>query len=316
MHRVAAMTDKGMVREHNEDSLLWTKLATETGTPIAAGFLAEKTRHDILLAVVADGVGGLAAGEVASRLAVETFTTSVISYLSPEVLLKTSVTDEISFRALSNAIDNANNTVRSSVMKAGTTLTSALVWEDGRVHIASVGDSRAYIINPGDSIVQVTQDQSLAWQDFVATELPLLQKELDDILRDGSKTQEDVRSWEKQFLLRRGAYIAGHPESHTIWNVIGYYAEVGSPSYHKLYMDNAGILLLCSDGLTDELNDLAILDTVSQAYTSGRDNMLQTSARTLVEQAKQSGGHDNISLVMVSWEPDPSSQYTFVCPRP
>ena len=145
MLRVAAATDVGLKREHNEDAyLVWAPAAAD-----------ERERKGELL-VVADGMGGSAAGEVASRTAVDT------------VVREFSTCEGSTEGALRHALESAHRAIhdmgraRSELAGMGTTCTAVAVRGD-EVHFAHVGDSRAYLLRDG-AIRQLTADHSLVAQ--------------------------------------------------------------------------------------------------------------------------------------------------------
>ena len=144
--RVSAATDVGLKRSHNEDSLgVW---------PEQEGF--ERSRHGTLL-VVADGMGGTSAGEVASRLAVET----VVRHFRDADATRPleSLSDAL---VAANAVIHRHSVTHPELRGMGTTCTALLV-RGGETYVAHVGDSRAYAVRDG-AIRQLTRDHSLVAQ--------------------------------------------------------------------------------------------------------------------------------------------------------
>jgi serine/threonine protein phosphatase PrpC len=180
-------------------------------------------RHKTFL--IADGMGGHAAGEIASQLAAETVK-SLLEQRSP---------DSRPDGFLQHAIQEANALIYETQMQKpecrgmGSTLT-VLSFSDSMFHIAHVGDSRAYLLR-GGTLDQLTQDHSVVW--------PLYE--------NGILTKED---------------IAHHPQKNLITRSVGTYPQVEADSLSNAA--HAGdIFLLCSDGLTDVLTDQEIARTLS-----------------------------------------------------
>ena len=206
------------------------------------------------LFAVADGVGGHQAGEVAAQTSVETLETAF---------------EERTVDGLIDAIHKANDAVwRLAQDKAerrgmGTTITAvALVEQDGedQLAIANVGDSRAYLFQRGD-LVQVTEDHSL----------------VEELVREGQLTPEEAQV---------------HPQRSIITRALGMEPEIEVDSWTLIPFAGDRIVL-CSDGLTNELSADRIASTLRQLSDP------QDVARDLVRQARANGGNDNITVVVV-----------------
>jgi protein phosphatase len=192
------LTETGMVRNHNED------------------FFVCKDLKDATLFVVADGMGGHDAGEVASRLAAETVTREVE---------QGSAKNGDASTLLQQAVQNANTRVlREGTSKGsnmGTTLTLALVMRE-KAYIANVGDSRTYWIENG-SIRRITTDHSL----------------VEKLVSVGRLTKEEARN---------------HPKSNVLYRNIGSETPIIVDTF-EVPLKKGGNLLLCTDGLWGELPD-------------------------------------------------------------
>ncbi len=230
--KAGAATDVGRVRQINEDRFL-----CEDG-----------------LWVVADGVGGHQAGEVAAQTAVETVAKVFTNH----------TTD-----GLVDAIQAANEAVwrlaqtTSEKRGMGTTITAmALVREDGEelLALANVGDSRNYRLQNGE-LLQLTDDHSL----------------VEEMVREGKLTREEATV---------------HPQRSIITRALGMEPEI-EVDWWELIPYRGDRLLLCSDGLTNELSDDRIAATLRQVADP------QEAARDLVRQARAEGGGDNITVVVV-----------------
>ncbi len=250
---VASLSHPGMVRSHNEDA---------TFVDGAAG-----------LAVLADGMGGYNAGEVASGIAVETITKNML----PELLSRRDLTkvDSASGRThaallLQQQIEAANKAIydaaqaRPECAGMGTTIVAS-VFCGNRASIGHVGDSRCYRLR-GEGLEQLTRDHSL------------LQEQIDS----GMLTPERAKySLNKNLVTRALGIDASAPV-----DIVEYRIETGD------------IYLLCSDGLTDMVDAGAIGSTLVRHRTD-----LAAAATELVDLANRSGGRDNISVVLVGISP-------------
>jgi protein phosphatase len=206
------------------------------------------------LFAVADGVGGHQAGEVAAQTAVET-------------LLKLFV--DKTTDGLVNAVHDANEAVwrlaqtTSEKRGMGTTITAlGLVRKDGEdlLALANVGDSRVYRLQDGE-LLQLTDDHSL----------------VEEMVREGKLTREEA---------------GVHPQRSIITRALGMEPDIEVDSW-ELIPYRGDRLLLCSDGLTNELSDDRIAATLRQVADP------QEAARDLVRQARAEGGGDNITVVIV-----------------
>ena len=211
------------------------------------------------LFAVADGVGGHQAGEVAAQTAVETLLKAFTANTSPG-----RTTD-----GLVDAIQDANQAVwhlaqtTSEKRGMGTTITVvALVHEDGEdlLALANVGDSRVYRLQDGE-LLQLTDDHSL----------------VEEMVREGKLTREEA---------------GVHPQRSIITRALGMEPDIEVDSW-ELIPYRGDRLVLCSDGLTNELSDDRIAATLRQVADP------QEAARDLVRQARAEGGGDNITVVVV-----------------
>lgn len=252
MGQVAAIsaafrTDTGLVRGHNEDFVAAFEPANA----------ADQARHGWLY-IVADGVGGADAGEVASQYAAER---AIHHYLMTdgvasvgERLLESMQSANTDLRALAADRDDRR--------RMATTMVAAAVHGD-RLTIGNVGDSRAYLWR-GDTIEQVTKDQSLVAR----------------LVEEGAISPEEA---------------ATHPHRNIILTSIGSEKRPPIDLYERLLLPG-DLLLLCSDGLTRH-----VADDELRAMLAGHDP--DAAASELVELARQRGGEDNISVVIVRYDP-------------
>ena len=222
---------------------------------------------DLGLAVLADGMGGLKAGEVASAMAVE-LVTAELQQLLPKV--DPNKADEESgysaeSLAIGDAIGKANATIyqvaqtQPQCAGMGTTLVTLLFY-DNRVTVAHVGDSRLYRYRHGE-LEQVTSDHSL----------------IQELIDRGFYTREQARKSANRNIVTRALGIAPSVD----FDVQEEVAQKGD------------IFLLCSDGLSDMLEDDDIREMLRE---HGQD--LKRAARELVDRANANGGKDNVSVVL------------------
>lgn len=229
-----AVTDTGQVRQANED----------------AYFLGDS------VFAVADGMGGHVAGEIASRTALEP-----VAVIDGRVFADY---DE-AVEALTDAVKDANGAVVARAIDdpdlkgMGTTLTAALV-EGRRLHVAHVGDSRAYLIR-GGTIVQITKDHTLV-QHFID---------------QGEITVEEA---------------ARHPQRSIITRAIGVSSLV-EVDHHVVDLEVGDHVLLCSDGLTGQVEDGEIREAILTAEAE------PAALDELVRLANERGGPDNITAVLL-----------------
>ena len=205
------------------------------------------------LFLVADGMGGHQAGDYASRYCVESIAASV----------KNSKTKS-PIGILDEAIHTANLAVfrqaesDPSLYGMGTTIVAATVI-GSELYVANIGDSRAYLIR--DGIRQITEDHS--W--------------VEEMVRKGELERKDART---------------HKNKNVITRAIGTDALVQA-DFFQLSVQENDILLMCTDGLTNMLEDDAILEIISEAST------VEAMGKELVEAANANGGKDNIGIVLV-----------------
>ncbi len=251
---VGTAQSTGIERDHNEDTL-FVLLSNST---------SNNSLPDFGLFLVADGMGGHRAGEVASAISVRTTARLLTEATFLKLLENENPSNELPLQELiRQALEKANESVVAKVPGGGTTLTAALLLHK-QITIGHVGDSRAYIINDGRSEV-ITRDHSLVER----------LKEL------GQLSPEEA---------------ASHPQRNVLYRAIGQGAnlEVDIVSHSIPY---GGYLLLCSDGLWGVVPDHEIRRII---YKSGHP---QAACEELVRAANAAGGPDNISAVLVGFPP-------------
>ena len=204
------------------------------------------------LFLVADGMGGHNAGDYASRYAVETVVREVKGSFEKSPV-----------RILGKAIKVANDQIRRkagedvSLYGMGTTMVAATLMGH-YLQVANVGDSRLYIVN--DEIRQITRDHSL----------------VEEMVRLGGINEEEARH---------------HPDKNIITRAIGVKEDVEA-DFYEFSLKKGDIILMCSDGLSNMIEDEEIFAIVKGA----RD--IVEAGQNLIDRANENGGNDNISVVL------------------
>ena len=250
---VYGLSDVGLSREHNEDSISWD---IELG-----------------LIMLADGMGGHNAGEIASELAVTAIRDALLDVLTPEMLDTNLIKCD---EALREAVVYANEEIHEQANRRiecagmGTTVVITL-FHDDKVTYAHVGDSRIYRFRHGET-KQLTQDHSL----------------VQEMIDNGYLSQEEAMISSSRNLITRALGIAPDVEVDVKTEVL----------------DVDDIYLLCSDGLSDLLSE----QDMARILTEHRDN-LGEAAQKLVDLANERGGTDNISVILVALHEAFSDEY-------
>jgi len=227
---VFGKTDVGLIREHNEDNLLMADLGGDLReSELDAPAKVTLSEHGALF-LVCDGMGGAAAGEVASQMAVDAVYETLIS-------AEPGAQDAFG-RGLRRAVEIANDRIfqqsrdNQSERGMGTTCTAAALMDD-TLMVAQIGDSRCYIFRNG-KLGQVTKDQSLAWQ----------------LIEAGAMTLEDAKAFE---------------HANIILQALGVQDRV-DVVMSQVKLKRGDLMVLCSDGLhgpvsDDEMRDILAAET-------------------------------------------------------
>jgi PPM family protein phosphatase len=245
---IVSITDPGRVRGHNEDCV--------------------ESRPDSGIVVLADGMGGYNAGEVASGMATSLIAGGLAGGWSSEKLsrLEKDKSIQLSQRLVQEQVTLANTAIYEAAQKdphcagMGTTLV-ACVFYDNFLTVGHIGDSRLYRMR-GDVLEQVTRDHSL------------LQEQIDS----GLISREDARLSHNKNLVTRALGI--DPEVQ---------AEI-----HTYDVSEGDLFLLCSDGLNDMIDD----EEIQMTLIALRAN-LELTAQQLIQAANDAGGRDNVSVMLV-----------------
>ena len=260
---VFGKTDLGKTRDHNEDCFLVADLTREEAS------LQPSVRDHVVgphgtIFVVADGMGGAAAGELASEMATETIYSQLVRAWGGE----REVTPQRFAYRLKEAMEVANSRIHAhakahpEVRGMGTTTTAVGVLGD-HVYLAQVGDSRAYLIRGGRAY-QLTKDQSL----------------MQRLVEAGELTEEEAAQSERR---------------NIILQALGPDAKVKVDLTHQ-EIRRGDALVLCSDGLSGQVKKEEIAEIV------GAERDLQAVCDKLIALANQRGGPDNITVIIARFD--------------
>ena len=257
---VDAQSHAGMTGKNNEDRYA-----------VASFVLDQRDRTPVLFAVLADGIGGHRAGEVAAELAVNHLMQAVAR--SDGRQIRKTIEDAVT--EASDAIA-AHATANENMKGMGATCATAWIVGD-KLHTAYVGDSRIYLIRSG-RIQQLTVDHS--W--------------VQEAIEKGVLTPEAARQHPNVHVIRRYLGSPMPPEPDFRLKLFNDEGDQHAENNQGLQLLPNDILLLCSDGLTDLLWNDEILEVIRSKPT------LKEASRALIEIANSRGGHDNITVVLIS----------------
>lgn len=240
----ASKTDIGRIRNENEDSF----------------YVDNKCKQ---IFIVADGMGGHNAGEVASKVAIEKVSRFIHSNIN-----NISLSNEVDIvNLIQNAVKKANDEIYKQSLSnekwdgMGTTITMAL-FINSKVYFAHIGDSRAYLLR-GDELTQITKDHTL----------------VSELLKNGSITEVEAKT---------------HPKRNVITRALG--TEVSPlPDIIDYDVNDEDLIILATDGLTNIVDNYEIKSCFENKFK------LQEACDFLVDQANDRGGFDNITLIAIRY---------------
>jgi protein phosphatase len=262
---VFGRTDVGRMREHNEDAFVVADLTRGQAT------LQPEVRSHVVgergtLFMVCDGMGGAAAGEIASAMAIDAILREITAALASE-----DAPNEDAFAtAIKRATSAANAEIHMFAVEhpefrgMGTTATVAGVLGDA-VYLAQVGDSRAYLVRGGVA-QQITKDQSL------------MQK----LVEAGELTEEEAAQSERR---------------NIILQALGPEPQIKIDLTHQ-QLRRGDVLVLCSDGLSGQVRT----DEIARIVSEDEDPM--TACKRLIDLANDNGGPDNITVIVARFDGD------------
>jgi protein phosphatase len=272
---VFAKSDLGRTRDHNEDCFIVADLTAQR-----ASLQPEVRDHDVgpkgSLLMVADGMGGAAAGEVASDMA----TKAVFEHLTRDWAQDTENTPQRFAYRLKEAVELANQRIHAYAkehpeLKGMGTTTTAVGILGGHLYLTQVGDSRAYLVRSG-AAVQLTKDQSL----------------MQRLVDAGELTEEEAEKSERKNIILQ----ALGPDPRVRVDLTHQEARKGD------------VVVLCSDGLSGQVKKDEIASVVSGAHD------LADACSKLIDLANERGGPDNITVIIARLNgdglPDPAGDET------
>jgi len=275
------LTDVGRVRQNNEDQFLTADLSksmlvVQSSLPDGGENGRFGVHHGKLL-LVADGMGGIAGGEVASGVAVQAVSQYVLNTMPWFFRVQDGREGELEDE-LKTALEACQRSVEAAagsgrLKKMGTTLTMAyLLWP--RLYVVHAGDSRCYLFRGGKGH-QITRDHTVA------------QQMVDRGLMSPEEAEES--RW-----------------SHALWKCIGAGAHELNPDVYKATLEPGDTILLCTDGLSKYLP----ADRISRVLQKG--GSAEEAARALVDAANETGGDDNVTVVVARLVPRTGANDTVV----
>ena len=257
---VFGKTDLGRTRDHNEDTFLVADLTNRTAS-LQPGVRDHELGERGTLLMVADGMGGAAAGEVASAMATDTIFRHLVETWCED---DERTPQQFAFR-MREAVERANANIHQYAREhpdlrgMGTTTTAVGILDD-HLYLSQVGDSRAYLVRNGEAI-QLTKDQSL----------------MQRLVDAGELTEEEAEKSERR---------------NIILQALGPEVKVKVDLTHQEVRQGDAIVL-CSDGLTGQVRREEIAEKVSQ-----RNRGLADICSELIDMANERGGPDNITVLI------------------
>lgn len=276
---VAGRSHTGRVRPNNEDAFLVCRLGRYLEPLISSlpqGPSPRRQEHTAHLLAVADGMGGAAAGEVASSMALRTAFQLVLGAVkwalvverpeSREQEIQESTDRAVGYLRRIDEILSDRARAEPALSGMGTTLTAAYAVGD-QMYLVHVGDSRAYLFRDG-ALRRLTRDQTVA-QDLVDT---------------GRLAPEE---------------LPGHRLGHVLTQALGRRGGEVRVEVHRLELADQDRVVLCTDGLTDMVDDPSVQDTLARIPGS------EAACEALTELALARGGRDNVTVVVAGFSIPP-----------
>ncbi len=276
--RFHGLSDVGKERDTNQDHFLLARLKKELVVEQTSLPDHEQSQHEGdlegHLLLVADGMGGYAGGELASRIAIDSAALYVLNTVPWFYRQKDDCIDEFQ-AALKESLEFAQKQLAAEARNRpferdmGTTLTMAYI-VGKQLFVVHIGDTRCYL-SRGDRLHQITHDHTVAQK----------------LVEEGMMSPETAET---------------SPMSHVLWNAIGAGDRSShNPDVYKAAITAGDFVLVCSDGLTKHVTDEQLLQVIS-----GGDS-LEEKCATLVDMANEAGGTDNITVALAAIEGDPGT---------
>ena len=264
--KISAKTHKGMVREHNEDDHLFCPDLKSNQWMFYEKTDSYKLGEFGSLIIVADGMGGMNAGEVASRLAKEGIQEYFSANLRKEVLQDESKVKSFMKDAILSANEKIIKYQKKDKKTEGMGTTIILAWiHTNKVYISWSGDSRCYRYNQESGLQLLSKDHSY----------------VQELIDKGKLTEEQ-------------AFY--HPDGNIVTQSLGDEKHKPNPDFRSYELHEGDKILLCSDGLNAMLQDFQIREIFE------KNPEINTCVDTLIEEANKAGGYDNITIVIAEIE--------------
>lgn len=267
--KLAAGTNVGLIRQNNEDNfVVCSDLSTSNWLIPQAGDFTDLGQYGVLL-VVADGMGGANAGEVASAIVVETIQNQFV----PEQLEEAVATDKSIQEFMKEVVKSADLNILhhsqndSSTHGMGTTIVMAWILNN-KAYICWCGDSRCYVLNKRKGLVQLSKDHSY----------------VQELVDKGELSAELMHD---------------HPLSNIITRCLGDVDNRANPETRIYQLHNGDVFMLCSDGLCGLCHDDQILDVMIKFH----DDPVECK-KELISAALAAGGYDNVTVAIASIQTD------------
>ena len=261
--KLAAGTNVGLIRQNNEDNfVVCSNLMTSDWMIPQTSEYTELGEYGVLL-VVADGMGGANAGEVASAIAVET----IQKLFVPEQLASAVASDKSIQEFMKAVVKTADLNILhrsqedSSTRGMGTTAVLAWILND-KAYVCWCGDSRCYVLNKQHGLIQLSKDHSY----------------VQELVDKGELAPELMHD---------------HPLSNVITRCLGDVENRANPETRIYQLRHGDCIMLCSDGLSSLCHDNQILDTMIEFH----DNPMECK-NELISAALSNGGYDNVTIAV------------------
>lgn len=262
--RLAAGTDMGLVRTNNEDNfVVCPDLSVSDWTIPQANKEVGLGKYGSLL-VVADGMGGANAGEVASAIVVESIQKAFTPEALAEVVESDTAIQDFLVKVVKDADLDVLNAAKEDEARSGMGTTVVMAWLiDTRAYICWCGDSRCYVFNPIQGFIQLSKDHSF----------------VQELVDRGELAPENMHD---------------HPYSNVITRCLSDGENRAEPEVRVYNPQPGDILLLCSDGLSSVCTDDQIVDVMKERG----EKALMEVKEELIKAALDAGGYDNVTVAL------------------
>ena len=266
--RVTGGTNVGLVRKNNEDNFIVNPDLTQPAWFIPTDTLQSITISDFgALMIVADGMGGANAGEVASNIAIETVKEEFSNHDLSKIITSNNKIENLLYDTIVKADSNIKTRVKTHPETEGMGTTIVMSWVINNVaHVAWCGDSRAYIYNHKIGLSRLSKDHSYVQQ-----------------LVDDGKLDEDL--------------AFDHPNSNIITRSLGDSSTKARPDYVSRLLEEGDMIILCSDGLCGLCRDSEILEVLNAGSEQGYS--IEQFKASLIQAALEAGGYDNVTITLM-----------------